>query len=164
MIGKLLKWSFLVVIALSASLVNAQNRDQKSRNQMANAFNEPTTAPQPLLTDYKGVRIGMTVQEVRTKLGSNGMRVDEQELFVFNDRETAQISYDSQNRVFAISVDYLGGIGAPDYRTVVGPEITVKPDGSMYRIVRYDHFWVSYNRTPNNSVPMVTITIQKNIK
>jgi hypothetical protein len=163
MIGKLLKLVFLVIIALSASLVNAQTRDQKSRNQMANAFSEPATVQQPLFTEYKGVRIGMTAQEVRAKLGMTGMRVDDQEFYVFNDRETAQFGYDSQNRVEVISVDYLGGTGAPDYRSVVGPDITVKPDGSMYKMVRYDQlgFWVSYNRTANNSVVMVSITIQK---
>jgi hypothetical protein len=105
----------------------------------------------------------MTAAEVRAKLGTNGMRVDDQEFYVLNDGETAQFGYDSQNRVAVISIDYLGGAGAPDYRSVVGAEITVKPDGSMYKMVRYDQlgFWVSYNRTANSSVVMVSITIQK---
>jgi hypothetical protein len=109
------------------------------------------------------VRLGMTPAEVHTKLGQPGMRVDEQEFFVFNDRETAQIAYDKTNKVMSISVDYLGGVGAPDYKSVVGPDINVKPDGAMYKIVRYEQlgFWVSYNRTSNNSVVMVSITIAR---
>jgi hypothetical protein len=91
------------------------------------------------------------------------MRVDEQELYVLSEQETAQLLFDNSNKVIGISVDYLGGVGAPDYRTVVGPDINVKPDGSMYKLVRYDNlgFWVSYARTANTSVMMVSITIQK---
>lgn len=114
------------------------------------------------MTDYKGVRIGMTADEAHAKLGK-GLKVDEQEFYVFSDRETAQLVFDDSNKVTGISVDYLGGVGAPDYRTVVGPDINVKPDGSMYKMVRYDNlgFWVSYNRTADSSVIMVSITIQK---
>jgi hypothetical protein len=39
----------------------------------------------------------------------------------------------------------------------------MKPDGSMYKLVRYEQlgFWVSYNRTASDSVVIVTITLQK---
>ena len=65
-------------------------------------------------------------------------------------------------RVVAISVDYLaGGSGAPDYKDVIGEKVETRPDGSLYKLVRYEKagFWVSYNRSAGNS--MVTITIQK---
>lgn len=155
MIRKLLKFSALAVIALSVSVINAQSKSRKSH--LASSFNEPQQA---LYTDYKGVRIGMTADEVHSRLGK-GLRVDEQEFFVFSDRETAQVAYDAKDRVKVISVDYLDGVGAPDYRTVVGSDINIKPDGSMYKLIRYERlgFWVSYNRTANSSIVMVTITI-----
>jgi hypothetical protein len=160
MIDKLLRPAFALVIAVAVAfiIVNAQ----KARSPNGNAFSDSTTTQQPLVTDYRGVRIGMTADEVQAKFGK-GMRIDEQEFFVFNERETLQIAYDKTNKVMGISVDFLGGVGAPDYRMVVGPDITVRPDGSMYKMVRYDQlgFWVSYNRTSNHSVLMVTITIQK---
>lgn len=166
MIGKVLKVALLVAIAVSVVLVSAQIYGQTPRKQMATAFNEPATPQQPLFADYKGVRLGMTPAEVRAKFGQEGIRADNQEFYVFNDRETAQIVYDATNKVMGISVDYLGGVGAPEYKTVVGPDITVRPDGSLYKIVRYEHlgFWVSYNRTANIAVPMVSITIQKLLK
>jgi len=163
MISKLLKLAVLLAVALSVVLMSAQTNGQTPRKQTANAFSEPVTPQQALYTDYKGVRIGMTAADVRTRLGKSGMRSDDQEFFIFNDRETAQFAYDTANKVIGISVDYLGGAGAPDYKSVVGPDINVKPDGSMYKIIRYEQLgiWVSYNRTANNSVVMVTITIGK---
>ena len=61
----------------------------------------------------------------------------------------------------AISVDYLGGSEAPDYKEVTGAQVETKPDGSLYKLGRYGQagFWVSYNRSTTNS--MVTITIQQ---
>jgi hypothetical protein len=166
MIGKLTRVAVLLAVALSVVLVSAQMYGQTPRKQMATAFNEPATPQQPLFTDYKGVRLGMTPAEVQARFGQSGIRNDDQEFYIFNERETAQVVYDATNRVMVISVDYLGGVGAPDFKTVVGPDITVRPDGSMYKIVRYEHlgFWVSYNRTANTGVPMVSITIQKSLR
>lgn len=160
MIHKILRRAFALVLVMGLAFITVTG--QKSRNANANAFSDSTTTQAPLITDYRGVRLGMTAEEVQAKFGK-GMRIDEQEFFIFNERETLQIAYDKTNKVVGISVDFLGGVGAPDYRTVVGPDITVKPDGSMYKMVRYTDqgFWVSYNRTSNNSIVMVTITIQK---
>ena len=117
---------------------------------------------QPLYTDYKGVRLGMTAQEARAKLGEPTLKSDEQDYFVFSDKETAQIGYDVTHKVTAISVDYLSGVGAPDARAVVGSDPELMRDGSLYKVVRYENqgFWVSYSRTAG-PVIIVTVTIQK---
>ena len=62
-----------------------------------------------------------------------------------------------------LSVDFMAG--APDVptpKTVIGADIEPKPDGSMYKMIRYTKagYWVSYNRTAGDS-PMISITIQK---
>jgi hypothetical protein len=152
----------LLAIVFSFAVVTVEGQARKPSKPAATSLTDVAPTQQPLFTDYKGVRIGMTADEAHAKLGK-GMRVDEQELYVFSDSETAQLLFDSANRVIGISVDFLNGVGAPDYRTVVGPDINVKPDGSMYKMVRYENlgFWVSYNRTANASVMMVSITIQK---
>lgn len=150
---------FIVLCGAFASNVLAQG--SKSKN--ASAFSPPAAVQQPLYSDYKGVRIGMTDQEVHAKLGSP-LKIDDVEFYVFSDNETAQVAYDAQKKVTAISVDYAGGTGAPDYKNVVGPNIDVRPDGSMYKIVHYEQlgFWVSYNRTGKNTpVTTVSVTIQK---
>ena len=152
----LLFW--LMALAILIMLVsNANAQGQKGRANFGAA-----AEPQPLWSEYKGVRLGMTAQESRAKLGEPALKADDQDYYVFSEKETAQIVYDSAHKVITISVDYLDGVGAPDPKSVVGGDLELKPNGSQYRLVRYESrgFWVSYNRSAG-TVSMVTITIQK---
>lgn len=162
MIWKSLKLVVQLVLVFLLTTLVAQGQSQKSRTPKGTGFNDTTATQQPLFSDYKGVRIGMTADEAHKRLGK-GTRIDEQEFYVINEKETAQLAFDKTNKVVGISVDYLEGVGAPDYRSVVGPEITVKPDGSIHKVVRYEQlgFWVSYSRTTSTAVMMVSITIGK---
>jgi hypothetical protein len=166
-IGNLLRGAgrmALVVAAFGIFTLVVPNAFSQTKNKIVNAFStSDKTHQQPLYSDYKGVRIGMTEQEVHAKLGQ-GVQVDNSEFYMISDSETAQIAYDANRKVTAISVDYTGGVGAPDYKSVVGPDIETRADGSLYKIIHYDElgFWVSYNRTGrNNPVMTVSITIQK---
>ena len=117
---------------------------------------------QPLYTEYRGVRLGMTAAETRAKLGEPAMKSNEQDYFVLSPNETAQIVYDVFQKVTTISADYAGGVGAPDYRAVVGEGMLIeRPDGSLFRMAQYPSagMWVSYNRSAT-VVPVITITIQ----
>jgi hypothetical protein len=102
----------------------------------------------------------MAQAEVRAKLGEPAMKSNEQDFYVFSANETAQVAYDAAQKVVTISIDYAGGVGAPDYKTVVGEGLLQRPDGSVFRMVMYDaeRFWVSYNKSAA-TVPTVTITI-----
>lgn len=114
---------------------------------------------QPLYKEYRGVRLGMTAAETRAKLGEPAMKSDEQDFYVVSANETVQIAYIGQ-KVVTISTDYIGGVGAPDYKSVVGEGLLEKPDGSLFRMVMYnsERFWVTYNKS-TSAVPLVTITI-----
>lgn len=130
--------------------------------QMVKASAHGTATEQALYSEYRGVRIGMYAQEVRTKLGEPLQKGDDMDFYAISDAETAQIAYDASHKVKVVSVDYLGGVGAPDYKLVVGADVQIKEDGAIYKLVRYESlgFWVSYNRSAN-VVPVVTITITK---
>jgi len=114
---------------------------------------------QPLYKEYRGIHLGMTAAETRAKLGEPAMKSDEQDFYVFSVNETAQIVYTEQ-KVVTISTDYLGGVGAPDYKSVVREDLLQKPDGSLFRMALYDseRFWVSYYKSAS-AAPVVTITI-----
>lgn len=149
----------MVVVICGLGLANANAQTAKSR---AAASSATAAVQQPLYTNYKGISLGMTAQEVRSTLGAPAMKADDQDYFTFSDHETAQIYYDAAHKVTTISVDYAGGVGAPDHKAVVGAELETRPNGSLYRVVRYESqgFWVSYSRTTGELV-IVTITIQK---
>jgi hypothetical protein len=128
---------------------------------VANGQTVHSKAQQPLYREYRGVRLGMTAEEARAKLGVPAMKSDEQDFYVFSANETAQLVYVEQ-KVVTISTDYTNGIGAPDYKSVVGENLQQRPDGSLFRMVLYpsERFWVSYNKGASE-VPVVTITIGK---
>ncbi|HYE15620.1 MAG TPA: hypothetical protein VD968_14340 [Pyrinomonadaceae bacterium] len=117
----------------------------------------------PAFVEYKGVRIGMTADEARKKLGDPTDKGDTQDFYAFNDNESCQVFYDGQKKVFAVSVTYLGEkASAPSAKAVLGSDVEAKPDGSMHRLVRYPKagYWVSYTRTSGDS-PMTVIAMQK---
>ena len=123
----------------------------------------PPEVEEPVFSDYKGVKIGMTADEARKKLGTPQDMSDTQDFYVFSEKETAQVFYDAAKKVTAISIDYMGeGSGAPHCKAIVGTDIECKADGSMYKLVRYPKqgYWVSYNRTAGNT-PTISVTIQK---
>ena len=156
--------SFAVFGLFSVNLgIKANAQAQKARPEAASAFNESAATQQPPYSAYKGVRIGMSTDEARTKLGQPTQKLENQDFYVVSETETVQVFYDATQRVTAISVDYLGDKGgAPDYKGIVGANIQVKPDGSMYKLVRYEQlgFWVSFNRTAGD-LPIITVTIQQ---
>lgn len=128
----------------------------------AQTGNAAAKADKPVYHDYKGVQLSMTQEEVRKKLGSPKEKDDAQDLYVFSEKETAQVFY-QQKKVFAVSVSYLGAdAGAPDAKAVLGSDIQPAADGRIYKMIRYPEAgcWVSYSRIAGDE-PMVTVTMQK---
>ncbi len=151
--SRLLMVSFVLTAlpVFLSPLANAQKRGAPGEDET------------PVFREYRGVQLGMSAEEARKKLGSPKDKGDEQDFYIFSERETAQIVYDKAHKVSVLSVDFTAG--APDVPTpksVIGAELQAKPDGSMYKMIRYIKagYWVSYNRTAGDS-PMITITIQK---
>jgi hypothetical protein len=116
----------------------------------------------PVFVEFKGVHLGMTADEARKKLGDPSEKGDEQDFYSFNEKNSAQVYYDKTKKVYAISISYLNAAGAPPPKEIMGSDIPPKPDGSIYRLVRYPKAgcWVSYNRTSGDD-PLVTVTMQK---
>ena len=123
--------------------------------------NAITAAQQPLFSEYRGLRLGMTSAEVRTKLGKPQIKDAEQEYYFISENERVQLAYHA-DKIVTLSVDFIGGTGAPDYKTVVGGELEQTARGGLYKIVRYQDagYWVSYHRS-SEPVVVVTITMQK---
>ena len=151
----LLNRFLLVVVSLTLTGFSVA---QTTRNRGAGAEDAP------IFNEYRGVQIGWLADDVRKKLGSPADKGDEQDFYVFGEKETAQFLYDKATRkVLAISIDYTNGATAPlTPQQVFGSEIEAKPDGSKYKLVRYPKagYWLSYSRT-SGETPIVTVTIQR---
>jgi hypothetical protein len=141
----------LLVAALAFAAVHAraQNGPDKDKEE-------------PPFHAYKGVHIGMTTEEARKLLGSPTDKGDKQDFYSFNDKEACQVYYDDAQKVFAVSVTYLGGNSVPVPKSVLGSDIEAKQDGSLYKLVRFPKagYWVSYTRTAGGE-PMIIIAMQK---
>jgi hypothetical protein len=166
--GNFIRSTFLLVpaILIVCSMANAQTAPTTPpQENVASVVNPKATAATPnvpVFADYRGIKIGMSADEVRSKL--DGVKKGEQQDFLtYSEHESAQIYYDDKGKVTAISIDYFGAAsGAPTPETVLGAAIQAKPDGSMYQLNRYREagYWVSYNRTAGDK-PIITITMQK---
>lgn len=146
----------VILLLLLATVASGQTKTEAMK-----AASRYTQVQQPLYREYRGVRLGMTIAEARAKLGEPAMKSDEQDFYIFSATETAQIVYTEQ-KVVTISTDYAAGTGAPAYKSVVGEDLQPRPDGSLFKMVRYDseRFWVSYHKSAS-AMPVVTITIGK---
>lgn len=149
---------YLVLGALLLLLLGVLAKGQTDTKAKV-AANAHAPVQQSLYREYRGVRLGMTATETRAKLGEPSLKSDEQDFYILSANETAQIAYIG-GKVVTISTDYLGGAGAPDYRSIVGEGLLQRPDGSTFRMVLNDaeRFWVSYNKSAA-VVATVTITI-----
>ena len=164
---QLLKLGLFVLVTLLTLIIWGSVTEalgQRSR-RVAAKREQPVAqvVEQPFIRDYRGVQIGMTADAARQKLGAPTNMGDTQDVYVFSEKETAQVFYDGAKTVTAISVDYVGEVsGAPDCKAVLGTQLEHKADGSVYKMIRYPKhgYWVSYNRTAGEA-PIVTVTIQK---
>ena len=130
---------------------------QRSRDASPQAGGED-----PAFNEFKGVRIGMTADETRKKLGDAKDKSDDQDFYLFGEKLAAQVLY-KMHKVVTISIDFMGGLNdAPSPKQVLGTDVEAKPDGSIYKLVRYPKagYWISYNRTAGDP-PLVSITMQK---
>jgi hypothetical protein len=121
------------------------------------------TPETPAYSGYKGVTIGTSMAETRSKLGKARDMSDYEDYYVVSDNETVQVQYDTDKTVKTISVNFIGSNpAAPAAKAVFGVDAEVRPDGGVFKMVRYPKagYWVSYNKTTGDNA-MVVVTMQK---
>lgn len=117
----------------------------------------------PLFKDYKGVRIGMSADEVRQKLGKPESKGEKQDFFLISDNEMVQVYYDKDGKANAVSITYSSkNDTAPTALTVLGEDVAAGADGRVYKLVRYPTvgYWIAYSRTAGD-LPVVSVTMKK---
>lgn len=157
----------LLVLFVAAMLVSvgavSVTRAQNAGPQPAQAAPPAAQLVEPVYSVYRGVRLGMTEAQVRAALGTPKDSDGRQEFYAVSDAEMAQVFYDARRNVWAVTVSYLGGQGnAPTPEQVIGGPVEVKPDGSIYKMVKYERagYYVAYSRDAGDA-PFVTVVMQK---
>ena len=120
------------------------------------------TPDTPAFNSYKGVAIGMSLEDVRSKLGNPKEPSDTMDYYAPSENEFIQVYYEGK-KVTALTVTFSGKLdAAPDAKTVFGESPEVKPDGGIFKMVRYPKagFWISYNKIIGSD-PMVMIAMKK---
>ncbi|HYH87557.1 MAG TPA: hypothetical protein VEX60_19030 [Pyrinomonadaceae bacterium] len=154
----------LAIFALGSLLVRAQKNAAKTGpDATPNVGISAPVTDEPLLREYRGVRLGMTIEEARIKLGVPADKSDQQDFYIFSETESAQIFYDASRKVLAVSAQYAGdGAGTPNAKSILGTDVQAREDGSVYKIVKYERagYWVSYSRTAGD-IPIVTVSMKR---
>jgi hypothetical protein len=154
---------FLLIGLIVPAFGQSAENTRTAANQLADKKSE-TPILMPVLTDYKGIKIGANAEEVRDRLGKP--KIDDKDGFFYDwDDEMAQIRVDGDKKVRLVSITYLDkNDNTPKYADVFGAEAQVptKSDGSIYNLIRYPEagYWVAYSRTAGEK-PTVTVTMQK---
>lgn len=151
---------FALVFAVASLLTALSSAEVQAQRKGAGPTVED---PSSLFHEYRGVQLGMLADEVRKKLGEPKDKSDDQDFYVFDESETAQILYDKAHKVITISADFLNpAASVPTAKQVFGADIEAKSDGSIYKMLRFPKagYWLSYNRTGGTS-PLTTVTLQK---
>lgn len=159
--------AFLLVVPVANAQQSASNQPAQAgvASTKASDSGSANAAPEmtPIFTDYRGVNIGMSAGEVRDKLDHLKEKGKHQDFFVFSDAESAQVYYDEQEKVMAVSAHFIGDdSNAPTAKAVLGEEVQAKPDGSLYELKRYPAagYWIAYSRTAGEK-PIITVTMNK---
>lgn len=150
-----------LLFAAASLLLTLSSANAQARKGVGGGTATPEDAS-PLFHEYRGVQLGMVTDDVRKKLGDPRDKGEEQDFYIFDEKETAQIVYDKTHKVITISADFLNTNAALTAKQVFGADVEAKADGSVYKMVRYTKagYWLSYNRTSGTS-PMISITLQK---
>ena len=162
---------FLVAIMMAVSLVLcASTRIQaaaftsdistQSRQEKVAETDPPT---EPTFKDYKGVRIGLSADEVAETLGEPAVKEENEEVFLISDFEMVQVSYDRAGGVNAISITYSAKHpNPPTALAVLGEDVAADAEGRVYKLIRFPElgYWVAYSRSAGEE-PVVSVTINK---
>ena len=153
--------SFILLIS-GVLLVSPREANAQPVAQKSSAATEPAGKQGPWA--YRKITIGMNAAETRKSLGDPKEKADDQDLYLFTDDELAQIFYDKDHLITAISITYYKDLvtKAPTARDVLGEDAAQKADGSIFKSVRFPKagYSVSYSKTSGDS-PSISITFQK---
>ncbi len=130
---------------------------------MLAAISAAAQTERPPFSSYKGVSIGIPIENARAILGNPKEIAEKQDFYLFSENESMQVFYEDGKTVTAIMVTFVGTLDlAPTAKDVFGEEVAANEDGSFFKMMRYPKagFWISYSHAASAD-KMINIAMQK---
>jgi len=141
----------------------AANSDAKLQEPKAVTPAPAKEAVTPLVHSVRDVELGMTVDEVKKKLGKPEVQDDTGLYFSLSGGDSVQIGLDADKHVRTVAAIYAAGSkDAPAFKDIFGTS-GEENNGNVYKMQRYPDagYWVSYSRTNSQDKPVVVVTMKK---
>lgn len=127
----------------------------------------PETPARPAMTPFvhsvRDVELGMSVDEVKKKLGRPDVEDDTGLLFSLSGGDSVQVGLDENKKVRTIADIYAAGSkSAPSIKDIFGPAAE-DSGGDTYKMERYPDagYWVSYSRSNSSDKPIVVVMMRR---
>ena len=159
-------YSVLAIAIVFAFGIVAFGQDTTTATVVAPQPKPSPAVIEPAVKELRGISLGMTVDEVRSKLGKPLSQDDSGLYYSFSNSESAQIGLDSAGKVRTIATIYSGGDqNAPKFEDVFGPSVQVaaSDNGRLYKMVRYPSagFWIAYSKIGSDKNELTTVTMKR---
>jgi hypothetical protein len=152
----------LILAAISGFALCAQSvRSDWTLYQSATQDQPP--APIKVMREYKGVKLGLTREQVHTALGKPEISSENMEDYKLMGNDTITVHYE-KGEVKAIQLSFLDPKNAPAWKDVVGEtaEVTQLDNGGKHArtMIPEEKFWVSIYQSKDGSSTQITISRQ----
>jgi hypothetical protein len=128
--------------------------------QSVNSAGAGYTIQAKVMSEYKGVKLGMNRDAVKAALGNPASSTDTSDDFKLTGEDTMTVHYDNGG-VKAIQLAFLDPKNAPPWNDVVGDaEVIETTNGakSARKIMEAEKFWVSIYQTKDGAITRITIS------
>jgi hypothetical protein len=118
------------------------------------------TTQAKVMREYKGVKLGMKRDDVKTAMGNPATSTDNSDDFKLTDDDTMTVHYEN-GEVRAIQLSFLNPEHAPAWNDVVGDaEVNELANGAKTarKTLEAEKFWVSIYQTKDKSSTRITIS------
>jgi hypothetical protein len=149
--------SFLVFSSFALFGQSLQSAESSGKQEPQ----DPAAADVKVLREYRGIKLGLKRDAVRSAMGKPENQSDNSEDYKLTGDDLMTVHYDN-NEVKAIQLQFLDAKNAPAWDTVVGDaEVTQLEHGKTARkVVAKENFWVSIYQNKDASITRVTISKQ----
>jgi hypothetical protein len=152
----------LILAAISGFTLCAQSV-RSDWTSYRSATQDPPPASVKVMREYKGVKLGLTREQVHTALGKPANTNENMDDYKLTGEDTMTVHYE-KGEVKAIQLSFLDPKNAPAWKDVVGEtaEITQLDNGGKHSrtMISEEKFWVSIYQNKDGSNTQITISRQ----